>query len=110
MIWLGSVILTQNNMNDDTPQKRIEKYIKEREKMRNLYGRIHGLHMGHETREAELNAEDIRAVLVENANLREAIKWAEPYVPKRCETRRMIESILPNAKVSQPHGSNATPL
>jgi hypothetical protein len=30
--------------------------------------------------------------------LREALKWAEPYVPKRadCETRRMIESLLPN--------------
>ena len=35
----------------------------------------------------------------ENARLLEALKWAEPYVPKRadCETRRMIESLLPNA-------------
>ncbi len=35
-----------------------------------------------------------------NAKLREALKWAEPYVPKRadCETRRMIESLLPNVQ------------
>ena len=32
----------------------------------------------------------------ENARLREAIKWAEPYVPKVCETRRMIDDILSN--------------
>ena len=31
----------------------------------------------------------------ENAQLRDALKWAESYVPKRsdCETRRMIESL-----------------
>jgi hypothetical protein len=36
----------------------------------------------------------------ENTKLWEALKWAESYVPKRvdCETRRMIESLLPNVK------------
>ena len=36
----------------------------------------------------------------DNAKLREALKWAESYVPKRadCETRRMIESLLPNVR------------
>jgi hypothetical protein len=39
----------------------------------------------------------------ENARLREALKWAEPYVPKRadCETRRMIESLLPNVQAQR---------
>ena len=33
--------------------------------------------------------------------LREALKWAEAYVPKRadCETRRMIESLLANNRI-----------
>jgi hypothetical protein len=39
----------------------------------------------------------VRELWAENERLREALKWAEAYVPKRdCETRRMIESLLPN--------------
>ena len=37
----------------------------------------------------------VRELERENARLREAIKWAEPYVPKYSETYRMI-SELPN--------------
>jgi hypothetical protein len=46
-------------------------------------------------------AEFARELERENAQLREAIKWAEPYVPKQCETRRMIESFLPNKNQAQ---------
>jgi len=48
--------------------------------------------------DASCNAEELRQVREHNARLREALKWAEPYVPKRadCETRRIIESLLPN--------------
>jgi hypothetical protein len=36
----------------------------------------------------------------ENARLREALKWAEPYVPKHSETYRMI-SELPNVQAQR---------
>lgn len=56
----------------------------------------------------ETGAERLRFVLERNAKLREALKWAEAYVPKRadCETRRMIESLLPNDQGVTQRGEN----
>lgn len=45
------------------------------------------------------NAEAFAAMRDKNVRLLEALKWAEPYVPKVCETRRMIEDILSNTYV-----------
>jgi hypothetical protein len=47
--------------------------------------------------ERKLNYEKERecnALKSENTRLREALRWAEPYVPKVCETRKMIEDIF----------------
>ncbi len=37
--------------------------------------------------------DEVKRLQRENTKLREALKWAEPYVPQVCETRRMIDEL-----------------
>lgn len=59
----------------NTATQRIQHYIYERGKMRGIHpNEIHGLHSGHETREAELTVSDIQEVLLANESLRRLVE------------------------------------
>jgi hypothetical protein len=58
-----------------TATQRIQHYLNERRKMRGIHpNEIHGLHSGHETREAELTVSDIQEVLLANESLRRLVE------------------------------------
>lgn len=92
-----------------TATQRIKHYLNERNKMSAIDKQsIHGLHTGHETREAELTQSDIREVLRENAELRELLRESLPTIDGdmadawRTGLKERISTALANVAISQP--------
>lgn len=97
--WLGSV---GSRFSDrDKVLREAEAFCEEADAV-DAEDRIHEEHM------CLAIWDELRRIRRENARLREAITWAEQYVPKRadCETRRMIESLLPNVD-AEPRASGS---